>query len=40
MTDESNFFDQPVDKDVRIYENIRKGPAGQGDDYITDFLLD
>ena len=34
------FFDQPINNDVKTYENIRKIATGQGDDYTTDCLLD
>ena len=34
------FFDQPINNDIKTYENIRKTATGQGDDYTTDFLLD
>ena len=38
--DDKNFFDQPVNNDIKTYENIRKIATGQGDDYATDCLLD
>ena len=31
------FFDQPINNDIKTYENIRKIVAGQGDDYKTDY---
>ena len=34
------FFDQPVRNNVKIYENIRKIAAGQGNDYSAGCLLD
>ena len=40
MTDRQKFFDQPMKNDQRIYGNIRKIAAGQGDDYATSCLLD
>ena len=40
MTNGQSFFDKPVKNDLRTYDNIRKIATGQGDDYITDFLLD
>ena len=40
MIDGKNFFDQSVRNDIVTYENIRKIAIGQGDDYITDCLLD
>ena len=35
-----NFFDQPINSMIKIYKNIRKIAAGQGDDYTTGCLLD
>ena len=35
-----NFFDQPINNDTKIYENIRKNATGQGDDCATGCLLD
>ena len=40
MIDGKNFFDQPINSDLKTYENIRKIATGQGDDYTTGFLLD
>ena len=40
MMDGKNFFDQPINSNIKIYENIRKIATGQGDDYITGCLLD
>ena len=40
MTDERNFFDQPIKTDLKPYDNIRKNATGQGDDYTTGCLLD
>ena len=40
MTDGKNFFDQPIKKDIKTYENIRKITTGQGGDYTTGCLLD
>ena len=34
------FFDQPINSNIKTYENIRKIATGQGDDYTTDCLLD
>ena len=39
-TDGKNVFDQPVNKDTKTYENIRKIVTGQEDDYTTGYLLD
>ena len=40
MIDGQNFFDQPVKKNLRIYDNIWKIATGPGDDYSTSCLLD
>ena len=40
MIDGRNVFDQPVKNNLAIYDNIRKIPTGQGDDYTTGCLLD
>ena len=40
MIEGKNFFDQPVETNVRTYDNIQKISAGQGDDYTTGCLLD
>ena len=39
MIDEWNFFDQSLNKNLRIYDNIRKIIADQGDNYTTGCLL-
>ena len=33
--DGRNLFNQPINKDIKTYENIRKTATGQGDDYTT-----
>ena len=38
--DGRNFFHQPMNDDIKTYENIFKNTAGQGDDYITGYLSD
>ena len=38
--DDKNFFDQPINNDIKTYENIRKITTGQGDDSTTGCLLD
>ena len=38
MIDEKNFFDQPVKRDMRTYDNIKKIATGQGDNYTTGCL--
>ena len=40
MIDGKNVFDQPINKMIKTYENIRKITIGQGDDYTTGCLLD
>ena len=39
MIDGKSFFDQPINNDLKTYENIRKIATGQGDDYTTGCLL-
>ena len=38
--DGRNVFGQPINSDIKTYENIRKNATGQGDDYTTGCLLD
>ena len=40
MIDKKDFVDQPVKRDMRTYDNIRKIATGQGDDYATDCIFD
>ena len=40
MIDGKNFFDQPINSNIKTYEKIRKIATGQGDDYTTGCLLD
>ena len=40
MIDGENFFDQPINRMIKTFENIRKIAIGQGDDYTTGCLLD
>ena len=40
MTDGKNVFDQPVNNELKTYENIRKIATGIGDDCTTGCLLD
>ena len=35
-----NFYDQPLDSNIKRYEEIRKLTTGQGGDYTTGCLLD
>ena len=39
MINGQKFFNQPVENDLRTYDNIQKIATGQGDDYITGCLL-
>ena len=38
--DGRNFYDQPVNDSIKLYDEVRKISTGQGDDFTTDFLLD
>ena len=40
MIDGENFFNQPINSNLKTYQNIRKIVSGQGDDYRTGCLLD
>ena len=40
VIDRRNFFDRPVKRGLKTYDNIRKITTGQGDDYTTGCLLD
>ena len=40
MIDGKNCYDQPINSELKTYENIRKFATGKGDDYTTGFLLD
>ena len=35
-----NFYDQPINDQIKQYDKIRKTAKGQGDDYTTGSLLD
>ena len=39
LIDGRNFYDQPINDMVKQYDKIRKTATGQGDDYITGYLL-
>ena len=39
MIDGKNVFDQPINSNIKTYENIRKISTGQEDDYTTGCLL-
>ena len=34
-----NFYDQPIDSDIKRYEEIRKLITGQGEDYIPQMFV-
>ena len=40
MIDGQSVFDQPIRNSLITYDNIRKVPTGQADDYTTGCLLD
>ena len=40
MIDGKNFFDQPINNNIKTCENIRKIATRKGDDYATGCLLD
>ena len=40
MIDCKNAFDQPINSELKTYENVRKIATGRGDDYTTSCLLD
>ena len=40
MIDGKNYFDQPINSNLKTYENTRKIATGKGDDYTTGCLLD
>ena len=35
-----NFYDHPINDQIKKYDKIRKTATGQGDDYTTGCLLD
>ena len=40
MNDGKNLFNQPINSNLKTYENIRKTATGKGDDDTTGCLLD
>ena len=38
--DGRNFYDQPIDDQIKKYDEIRKIAVGRGDDYTTGCMLD
>ena len=39
LSDETNFYDQPINNFKKYYDEVRKNSIGQGDDYTTGCLL-
>ena len=40
LIDSRNFYDQPVNDQIKTYDEIKKIATGKGDDYTAGFLLD
>ena len=40
LIDGTNVYDQPINDQIRKYDEIRKITTGEGDDYTTGYLLD
>ena len=40
LIDGRNFYDQPINDQIKKYDEIRKIATGKGDDYTTGCLLD
>ena len=40
LIDGRNFYDQPINDQIKKYDEIRKIATGKGDDYTTGYLLD
>ena len=40
LNDGRNFCDQPINNLIKQYDEVRKVPTGQGNDYTTECLLD
>ena len=40
LIDGRNFYDQPINGQIKKYDEIRKIATGKGDDYTTGCLLD
>ena len=39
MIDDKNFFDQPINSELKTYENVGRIAAGKGDGYTSGCLL-
>ena len=37
---EKNFYDKPIDSDIKRYKEITKLTGGQGENYTTGYFLD
>ena len=40
ITNGNNFYDQPIDSDIKQYKEVKKLTTGRGEDYTTGCLLD
>ena len=40
LIDDRNFYDQPVNDQIKKYDEVRKIATGKGDDYTTGCILD
>ena len=40
LIDDRSFYDQPINDQIKKYDEIRKVKTGKGDDYTTGSLLD
>ena len=40
LIDDRNFYDEPINDQIKKYDEIRKIATGKGDDYTTGYLLD
>ena len=40
ITTGKNFYDQPIDSDIKWHDEIRKLTTRQGEDYTSEYLLD
>ena len=40
LIDDKNFYDQPINDEIKQYDEIRKTATGKGDDFTTVCLLD
>ena len=40
LIDDRNFYDQPINDQIKKHDEMRKTATGQGDDYTTGYFLD